>query len=214
MDAKFFMQVTVPLSILIPIFIGITKFKMLTKPAKVVLCYMVASAITNGISIFISKQWHMNNMPLVHLYTVIELILIVIFYKRVFEAPAKMSFFTLIVISFTVLCVVNALYFQSIYTYNSYTRSLEAIICILFAMNYFARIAASPSVRKLIKEPNFYFNTGFFLYFSGAFMLFIFSNFVIKNLANHDFLIIWAIHAALILLMNLLFSIGFLLCKK
>jgi hypothetical protein len=81
-------------------------------------------------------------------------------------------------------------------------------------MKYFASIASGPASAKIIAQPDFYFNAGFFLYFSGAFMLFVFSNFIITNLSLHGFLTIWTIHSSLVLLMYLLFSTAFLLCKK
>jgi hypothetical protein len=214
MDAKFFMQFTVPLSILLPIFLGLVKYRRLRQPAKIILLYVIVSAVANGFSIIISKYGHMNNMPVVHVYTVVEILIIISYYKAVLEHGKKNNLYLFIAITFTVVSIVNALFFQSIYLYNSYTRSLEAIICLLFAINYFAKSASTPSTHKVLKEADFYFNAGFFLYFSGALMLFIFSNFVIQNLKSHDYLIIWAIHAGLVLLMYLLFSIGFLLCKK
>ena len=144
----------------------------------------------------------------------IELGMITFFYKTLFGAGKKSSFYNYIILVFAVVCVINALFFQSIYTYNSYTKSIEAIICILFAMKYFAAIASATSSTKIIKAPDFYFNTGLFLYFSGAFMLFVFSNFIVTKLSLNDFLIIWTIHSSLVLLMYLFFSTAFLLCKK
>ena len=214
MDSKFFMQVIVPFSILIPIFLGIINYNKLSGAAKIVLFYLFIAALCSGISIYIAKYLHKNNMPVIHVFTVVELVMVVLFYKKSFALPAKNNFYNWVIIFFTILGIVNAIFFQSIYTFNSYTRSLEAIICILFSMNYFAILSADFSSKKSLRQPDFYFNAGFFLYFSGAFMLFVFSNFIISNLSLYNFSIIWTIHAALLLLMYLFFSIAFLLCKK
>ncbi len=123
-------------------------------------------------------------------------------------------FYILLPAAFTILCIINALFFQSIYTYSSYTRSVEAIVLMMFALSYFAKLATGNLEKKSGRQPDFYFNAGIFLYFSGAFMLFIFSNFIAANLSKSNFLIIWNIHAALLLLMYILFSIAFLKCKK
>ena len=214
MDSKFFMQVIVPISILLPIFLGIIHYNKLSEAAKIVLFYLFIAALSSGVSIFIAKYWHKNKMPVIHVFTILELVMIVIFYKKIFAIPAKNSFYNLIIIVFTNLGIVNAIFFQSIYTYNSYTRSLEAIICILFSINYFAILSADPSSKKLLRHPYFYFNAGFFLYFSGAFMFFVFSNFIISNLSLYNFRIIWTIHAILLLLMYLFFAIAFMLWKR
>ncbi len=213
MDSKFFMTVIVPFSIGLPIVIGIIRYRSLSVAAKWVLLYLIISALFTGIALLIGRYYHKNNMPVTHAFTVIEFILLVAYYKRI-PGTTRNRFYTILILAFVSLCVVNAIFFQSIYTYNSYTKSIEAIVCILFAMNYFAAIASAPSSKKIIGLPDFYFNAGFFLYFSGAFMLFVFSNFIVSNLSLNNFLIIWTIHAALVLVMYLFFSTAFLLCKK
>jgi hypothetical protein len=208
------MGVIVPFSILLPIVIGMIKYKVLSGSAKLLLLYLIISALFTGIALLVGRYYHMNNMPVTHLFTIIEFVILVAYYRKISEPVRKNSFYYLLICLFVLLCIVNALFFQSIYTYNSYTKSIEAIICILFALNYFAAIAAGSPSKKPVTQPDFYFNAGFFLYFSGAFMLFVFSNFIISNLSLHNFLIIWTIHAALVLLMYLFFSTAFLLCKK
>jgi hypothetical protein len=214
MDYKIFATVIVPLSILLPLCIGIIKYRQLSGAAKLVHWYLIISALFTGMSLLISRHYHKNSMPVTHLFTLIEFGMITFFYRSLFGTEKKNNLYNYILLVFAVVCVTNALFFQSIYTYNSYTKSIEAIICILFAMKYFAAIASGTSSVKLIATPDFYFNAGFFLYFSGAFMLFVFSNFIVTNLSLNNFLIIWTIHAALVLLMYLFFSTAFLLCKK
>jgi hypothetical protein len=214
MNSKTFMAVIVPLSILLPIFIGLIKYRHLSASAKMVYWYLITSALFTAVSLMISRYYHQNSMPVSHLFTVVEFALIVFFYKSLIKVAKKSRVNYYVIAVFTVVCILNALFFQSIYTYNSYTKSIEAIICILFAMKYFANMAADISETKIMTKPDFYFNAGFFLYFSGAFMLFVFSNFIITNLSLSGFLTIWTIHAALVLIMYLLFSTAFLLCKK
>jgi hypothetical protein len=215
MNSKTFGLVIVPLSILIPILLGLLKYRQLSVSAKLIYWYLIVSAVFTGASLLISRYYHQNSMPVSHLFTIVELAIIVLFYKNLREEDRKTNLYVYVIILFTVVCVINALFFQSIYTYNSYTKSVEAIICMLFALKFFATIAADmSSSNKIIARPDFYFNGGIFLYFSGAFMLFVFSNFIITNLSLSNFFTIWTIHAALVLIMYLLFSIGFLLCKK
>ncbi|MEP7237164.1 MAG: hypothetical protein ABI685_04855 [Ferruginibacter sp.] len=208
------MTVIVPLSILLPIFIGIIKFRWLPVTARVLFWFLIITAIVNGIATIMGRYLHKNNNPLTHAFTVIELLLLLAYYKYLFSPGKKNKSYAIVAVVFIVLCIVNALFFQSIFIYNSYTRSAEAIICMLLALNYFARLASGSTGNKFVKQPDFYFNTGIFLYFSGAFILFLFSNFIVVKLSLHDFLAIWGIHAALVLLMYLFFSTAFLLCKK
>ena len=213
MNSKFFMSVLVPWSILLPVGIGLFKLNLLPKNARIIWYYLLVSAVINFAASFIGRRLHVNNLPLIHLYTAIEGVLFCWFYKTTLQAPKNSLLFRLLPVLFVLLCIINALFFQSIYTYSSYTRSLEAIMCILFALNYFARMATTNNSKKIILLPAFHFNTGIFLYSSGAFMLFVFSNFIF-NLSDADYYIIWVIHAGFVLCMYLFFSTAFLLCKK
>ncbi len=210
-----FTGVIVPLSMLLPLFIALFRWRCLTLQAKYLFLYIAVTVVINSTAILIGKLLHKNNMPLVHLLTAADVVILLLYYKALFNHQNKLRLYLSASAIFIIFCVINVIFFQSIYTYSSYTRSVEAIICMLFALNYFARLASETATSvKIIKQPDFYFNVAIFLYFSGAFMLFIFSNFVIIGLTKVNFLIIWNIHGALLMLMYLLFSIGFLICKK
>jgi hypothetical protein len=214
MNSKIFMAVIVPLSILLPLFIGAIKYRQLSGEAKLIYWYLVISAIFTVLSLLIARFYHKNTMPVTHLFTLIESGFILFFYKTLLGVEKRNHSYIYLFLAFTIACIINAFFFQSIYTYNSYTKSIESIICILLAMNYFAAIASGTIPTKISTSAGFYFNAGFFLYFSGAFMLFVFSNFIITNLSLNNFLIIWTIHASLVLLMYLFFTFAFILCKK
>jgi hypothetical protein len=210
-----FAGVILPLSMLLPLFIAVFRWRFLTPQAKYLFLYIMVTVLINFVAIVIGVYLHKNNMALVHLLTVTDVVILLFYYKALFNHQNKIQLYLCLSAVFIIFCIINAIFFQSIYTYSSYTRSVEALICMLFALNYFARLASDIGTQvKIIRQPDFYFNAGIFLYFSGAFMLFIFSNFVITGLTKSNFLIIWDIHGGLLLLMYLLFSMGFLLCKK
>ncbi|MFM6926452.1 MAG: hypothetical protein ACKOU7_13175 [Ferruginibacter sp.] len=209
-----FIGVIAPLCILPPIFIAVIRWRFLIKEAKWICWYLLITALISFAATIIGKVFHKNNMPLVHLLTAIEMLLFIGYYKTLLSKKEKNPLYLILSVGFIVFCIINAFYIQGIYSYSSYTRSVEAIICILFALNYFARLATGKTISSWSSNPDFYFNAGIFLYFSGAFMLFIFSNFIVSNLSKPDFMIIWTIHAVLVLLMYLFFTFAFILCKK
>lgn len=208
-----FIGVIVPLAVLLPIIIALLKWRHLPAEAKCIFWYLVITAVIGFAAAIIGKVLHKNNLPLVHILTAVEMIIFIHYYSLLFGEQKANLKYRILALSFVLFCIINALAIQNIYSYSSYTRSVEAFICMLFALNYFAKLAAESSERVVLL-PNFYFNAGIFLYFSGAFMLFIFSNFIIVNLNKANFLIIWNIHGALVLLMYVIFSTAFLLCKK
>jgi hypothetical protein len=92
---------------------------------------------------------------LIHIYTALEVLLFCWFYKTVLQAPSNSKFYKILPAAFVLFCVINALFFQNIFSYSSYTRSAEALICMLFAMNYFARLASINSEKKISVLRNF-----------------------------------------------------------
>jgi hypothetical protein len=135
-----------------------------------------------------------------------------IFYKKAFGDAISIKLVSIIILSFVVLCVINALYFQSIYTYNSYTRSLEAIFIMAFAIAYFFRTLEKPDVSIKEKESILWINAALLIYFSGALVLFIVSNMVSKDVALGTKL--WNINATLVLIMYILFATGLWKARK
>lgn len=212
MFLKQFSSIIVPLFILVPILAGIIKLKSLPFNIKILWYYLLVTALINTSATIIGRIFHANNLPLLHLFTLIEGVMFISFYKLTLKGNEKSRPFILLQLAFIVFCIINALFLQSIYTYSSYSRYTESIICILFALNYFARIATSDS--KPLKLPTFYFNTGIFLYFSGSFILFIFSNIILQKLSASTMLLFWTGHSTLVLIMYIFFTIGFTLCKK
>jgi hypothetical protein len=209
----FFMGVIVPLSILLPLFFGFYNFRELMPPAKKILWYLLVAGLVNLLGSVLAKIMHVNNLPLLHIFTAMEFYLLLQFYQQLFFTGRVPLTFRLLPLFFLAACIINAVFFQSIYTYNSYARSLEALGIMLLGINYYAKIAANAGAGAVKASPYFWFNSGIFLYFSGAFMLFIFSNFIV-TVSRQSFSVIWNMHAALVLLMYLLFTSGFIKCKK
>jgi hypothetical protein len=208
---KVFNSIVVPVTILIPIISGLYKYKILPFSLKIIWFYLLSTAVINTAATIMGRVYHVNNMPLVHFYTFIEGLLFIWFFQFL-SSEANRKWFIILQLVFACFCILNAAFFQSIYLYSSYTRYTESIICILFALKYYAQLALSDN--KPLRLPTFYFNTGIFLYFSGSFVLFIFSNVISQKLSPSTMLIFWSGHSSLVLLMYILFSIGFIKCKK
>jgi len=205
------MSVIVPYSILLPVLIGLLKLRVLSASARIIWYYLLVAAVVSIAAIVIGMRMHANNLPLIHVYTAVEFILFSLFYRKILEDNSKWLLW--LPVLFVLFCIINALFFQSIYTYSSYTRSVEALLCLLFSLNYFAKLATDIKGEKISTLPGFYFNCGIFLYMAGSFMFIVFSNFIIQS-SKHHYAVIMVIYAALVLCMYLLFSVAFLLCKK
>lgn len=135
----------------------------------------------------------MNNMYIGNIYVLLETSIFFVIYKKNLGKLFSIAFFVSIVSIFYLSFLLN-LYVQGFYEINSYTRTLESMIMIFFALSYFYKTMQTLDSDNLIKEPMFWLNSGVLLYFSANVFVFVFSNFVSKYSIDTN-IIIWAIHS-------------------
>ena len=202
----------VPAAVLLPIVIGLINSKYWNRAAKIIFIYLLING-SFDLVINILALRHINNLPLVHLFTVVEFISISFFYQDVLKISRNSIAFILLQLGFVIACIVNAMFFQDIHTFNSYTLSLNALILMIFAVNLFAKLFTQQSSKKVSSFPVFWYNTGLFLYFSGSFIYYVFSNYLLY-VSRRSFDIIINLHAGFVLIMYIFLAIGFMKCKK
>lgn len=207
-----FVTYIVPLSILIPIFFGLINFKQLCDGSKLLFYYLLSSGLINLAAILLVRFGVKNNLPLLHLYTIVEAVLILSYIRTLFDDDRIKKIILYTTILFPLLCIVNFSFIQSIFTFNTYTRPLEAILITFFCMLYLYKNGVT---ENWLKKPYSWFNMGILIYFPVACIIFILSNYMVfvgKNKILNS--MIWDIHAALSMLMYLLWAKGFSLFKN
>ncbi|MGF1923603.1 MAG: hypothetical protein ACQUHE_05450 [Bacteroidia bacterium] len=199
----------VPISILIPILFGLINYKGADKGARLLLFYLITSGLINLAAITIFRR---NNLPLLHLYTIVEAVLILSYLRSLFVESTIKRIIRYITIIFPILCVINFTFLQSINTFNTHTRPLEAILITSFCLLYLYK---SGMTENWINKSSSWFNMGILVYFPVACIIFIVSNYMVfvqKNrLMNHH---VWDLHAVLVLLMYIIWARGFYLLKN
>lgn len=203
------MGVLVPLSIILPVFIAIIRYNKLPAEGRILFYYLIMAGLINTVATMMARNG-IRNLPLSHLLTMLEFVMLTDYFLIVLKEKKAMR---ILQVCFITACILNTIFLQNIWQFNTYTRSLEALIIMLLSVNLFAKMFTDIEGPKLARRSDFWFNTGMFLYFSGSFMLFIFSNFLLQA-SKKDWNIIWNIHATFLLFMYILFTIGFIKCKK
>ncbi|WP_113663295.1 hypothetical protein [Pedobacter nanyangensis] len=203
--------VLVPLSILIPIGIFLFKYKIAGKESKTLFYYLIFAGLVNAAGIYLSNRG-IRNLPLLHLYTIGETIFLLTYFLLIFENRAIRKVLFCAIILLPVAFILNFLFFQSIYEFNTYARPVEAIlitaVCLIFLYN-------SGFVEDFLKQPKSWINIGILIYFPTATIIFILSNYFVFVSSNRTLNnIIWDIHSILVLGMYLAFAKGFSLIKK
>ncbi|MBB2144298.1 hypothetical protein GM921_02260 [Pedobacter sp. LMG 31464] len=154
----------------------------------------------------------MRNLPLLHLYTIVEAVFILSYFRTLFTDALIKKVLLFILILFPVLCILNFTFLQSIYTFNTYTRPLEAILITFFCLLYLYK---SGFTENWLNKHTSWFNMGILIYFPVACIIFILSNYmtlVTMNKAMNT--VVWSVHGALVLMMYLFWAKGFSLLKS
>ncbi|MCY1515065.1 hypothetical protein D9M68_496400 [compost metagenome] len=205
-----FQGIIVPASIFIPIFIFFFKYRITKIDSRLLFYYLVISGTINLIAIIFSQR-SINNLPLLHLYTVVEAIFILSYFHCIFKQPLIKNALLMLIVLFPALCILNFSFLQSIYSFNTYTRPLEAILITFFCLFYLYK---SGFKENWLKEPISWFNMGILIYFPVACVIFISSNYLIESTNKEMNTMVWNVHAALVLFMYLFWARGFKLIES
>ncbi len=194
------------LFVLLPFLVGAGRFFQQDVVYKLLIGLIFSAIIISGLAYLLYAQGT-NNMPLLHLYTILEgSFWCAIYYQR-FHHSSIRKILLCSVIGFVILCLINICFFQNLEQYNSYSRSLEAVLLCALALYwfYYRMVASTDSSSK--HSSFFLINTAVLIYFAGAFLLFVFNNFMIV-LGRQHVLEAWAIHGIFLSIHYLLISIG------
>ena len=151
---------------------------------------------------------NVNNMPVIHIYTFLELILLSWFYLSIFKRPVIRWSIVVLAASVLIFLLMDTLLFGRIYRFNNNGKSLEALLIILLAVCYFIRaLDHTDKATTKSNNPTFtYINAGLLLYFSSSLILFIINTIDPRYVSIS--LVVWDMHASFLLLMFILFSIA------
>lgn len=192
--------------IVIPLIPAILLFKKFT-PVYRVLSIHIYVACAAELASYVMSKYRIPNLPLLHIYTLIEFSLLYLFYEFYFNRFFPVWVLRSIAALFLVFSVINSLFIQPVTGFNSYARAAEAFFIILFCLLCFYKLSQEqqPAITWI--------NTGLLLYFSGAFILFVLSNYILKFSTELNYHI-WAVHAFLSVLMYLFIAIGLWKARK
>ncbi|MBL7826372.1 MAG: hypothetical protein JNJ57_07060 [Saprospiraceae bacterium] len=191
---------------MLPLAIAAVRFFRHTPATRIVAgLIVVACAIQWLASVMTARK--MNNLKLLHLYTILEFAIITWYFSETLKGVFKRRFFWLVGIGFAALSILNSLFLQDLQHFNTYARSLEGILVITYCLIWYFRTLSEMKVERLQDDPVFWINTGFLLYFSGGVLLFSVSNYILELNRSLN-LYVWAFHGLFTTIMYTLIAIG------
>lgn len=206
------MNYLVPVSVLAPLTTGAVRFRVLTKALKL-LCYYFATSLCVNIITAVLSYYRIPNLIFFHLYTGVEAIFLSLFFQQIIGSRVIKKILSFFIVAFPLLCIINYFYVQNGNVFNTYTHSLEALVFMMLSIHYFWEQSRQEDQIKWVHVPLNWIISGFLLYFSSTFFLYIFSNVLIKNYSNAVNVFIWNVHGFIVIATNILWTIGFYKCK-
>jgi len=105
-----------------------------------------------------------NNMPLLHIFTILEYACWSLFYYQLFRKKWQKRGILYLLVIFIICALVNSFYWQPFTTYNSFSRSIEGALLLCFAIIWFYEVFVDGKIPKLETHPVFWINAGVLVY--------------------------------------------------
>jgi hypothetical protein len=200
-------------STLIPFVFGLLYFRTLNKSFRVLFAFIVFSGIMEYVAYWYVRNISSNNLPPLHAYTVIELgFLSYIFCKEVF--PKVRYLFGLIMVTGSLLAVLNAFVWGNLNAMNHISRSFECLVLVILSLAFFRQsLSTEKLVVPVLMQPMFWFSSAVLLYFSINLLFFMLFNEVF-NQGNQLFVLGSNLHSFTNIFTNLLFAQSFRCFRK
>ena len=185
-------------SILISVVVAVIRFKQLDLATKVLGVLMIVDFI-NEISAFWIGIKYGNNMPTNNIHSIIEFVLICLYFNYSIDALMKKRIGYYIAGIGIILGLINMVSIQGITKLNSYFLILEGATIIGLSLFAFFRQLADHDTLRLYRYPHFWFTTILFFFWSSTFF-----NWVLYDYLNANYLSLSWIFNLSILIVNTL----------
>lgn len=180
--------------------------KKLSTPFRRLLYFLIWNLCIE-ISARVFTYSEVNNLPLLHLYTLGEFILFSWFFKSLLINPKFFqSNYRYFVIGSAILIIFNSLFFQPIYGYNTLAKTSVQLIIICYAVLYFYNLTENQSLSLRQEKSLRLINSAVLIYYSGSLFIFMCSQILIGY--SEWIKTFWAFNAILNLIFQLLVLLG------
>lgn len=149
--------------------LGLYRFKSMDKASKVFVVLLSITVLCELSAYYGSVKYH-NNMPIYAIYSIVEFFMISIYFNQVIDVFRKQNIGYYIAMAGVILGVFNLIFFQGIYTLNSYFLIFEGICIIGMSLFSFFRLLLVNDQLKLYRYPHFWFATILAFFWSVTFL--------------------------------------------
>jgi hypothetical protein len=199
------------LSIFIALWAGLSAYRSLDRPLKLMFYYSILSATLGGF-ISVLSLCGRNNIFLVNLFSVFEFAFISAAYYFVFQLKGPKSLWAY---SGLLAVVVSIYLYDAIVDVHEYNNGLKAVISLIM-------VAASLTylIVELVRfdeernnKAHLVLSVGVFMYYASSFLI-VFAGSTNSLMSEQQVVWVYLIHSVFYFIFVLLLTFAFLLCKK
>lgn len=112
-----------------------------------------------------------------------------------------------------IIWIVNVLIGEGWWGYPDYIHALEAVLILVIVLWWLLKMLKEKIISQPERTFEFWLCAGLLVFFSGNFLLFVFSNFLLTT-DTEVYMAIWKVHSALIISLYLIYTIALLWVKR
>lgn len=192
--------------ILIPLIIGLKRYKYLERQNFIILSLLIVSLLTEIISLILIMYFKKSNIVLYNSYILIETVLLYFYFKHI-QSSSIRRISTVFLIIF-ILTSIYELAISKIQSMNAVSFTLQSIYSIVFSLLAFQQMLREQKYNNILQAPVFWINSAILLFFTGNLFLHLFSQYLQEHALN-AFFELWAFHSFFNIVFYTLISIGF-----
>lgn len=166
-------------SALIPLGLGIFRWKRLSYELKILSAYLLLSAIIDIISAHYAHR-NINNLAIYYLFTFLEFIIFSYLYYIIYDKIRLKRLIQWIAILFSVFIIADV-YIEGSQSYAAIPRTVESIIFTIYSTIYLYFVLGENENASLKNESLFWINGGVLVFFAGTLLFFSLSTFILAN---------------------------------
>ena len=184
-------------------------YRKFEKKFRIFSWFIICSFIIQAIALVLWFRRE-NNMPLLHIYVPLGFVLLAWFYQAVLERLINKGIIVAVALLFLCFSVVNSLFFENIFIFNSHALTVESVLLIIFSIFTFIVLLNRQlqSITRGVRQSLSWINSGILIYYSSTLLLFYFSNYVMHHYSVSVSANTWMFHSFASIIMYSCFLVG------
>ena len=172
---------------------------------KFILILIITSLLSDVVMLLLLKQG-VRNLLIAHIYGLLEIILLTLFFISSLRIRSNLM------IALSLLCallyVIDSIFLTGIGQFNGGARMVESFLFLTYSIIFYGMIYKNQEHTFIEKTQEFWFVSGIFIFFGGAFFSFVLGKLILTTSTP------WILHNVSNILKNLLFTVGFFVNRK